>query len=291
MVLVIVDIEGFLLLGLFLAFASYLALSWQFSVEIAALFFAVFLIHELGHAVAIKMIGEEVVAIRFVPFLGAITVGSQPKNALTEAIVALGGTTVSFLAAMVLFTVPYVFGWPIDTGVEDGRAIYSSGALAHKACSAVLIINLVQLLPVSPLDGSKVVTAMLSGLSKRISLAFVLVATASSAVLLFLTKSYLFGFLAVIAVVLLLAQFKTPASLPYTSATKKQSALIGGLYAAHVLSFSTMFAILAFLFLQQTAEKKGKTVDELINYAFCIAPQVFTASEGDILELDHCGRL
>lgn len=99
-------------------------------------------VHEMGHLVAAKQKGIKTSPAIFIPFLGAaIGMKEQPKDAATEAYLAYGGPLaglISILPAVVLFYFTHQPIWAL---------VILLGAF----------INLLNLLPASPLDGGRIV--------------------------------------------------------------------------------------------------------------------------------------
>merc|ERR1712216_327341 len=59
------------------------------------------LIHEMGHAIAMRYLGVPVGPIVFLPFIGAaVKMPSLPQTASQEAIIALAGPLLGTLAAL-----------------------------------------------------------------------------------------------------------------------------------------------------------------------------------------------
>jgi Zn-dependent protease len=111
----------------------------------AAGFVVLILIHELGHALIMARKGLRTSPIVFVPFVGAlIAVKDQFRDALVESETAYGGPAAGALAATASF-----IGWRV-TGNEF---------LLHLSYLGFLL-NLFNLIPVSPLDGGRIVTAV-----------------------------------------------------------------------------------------------------------------------------------
>ncbi|MFM9280146.1 M50 family metallopeptidase [Paenibacillus jiagnxiensis] len=111
--------------------------------------FAIVLIHELGHAAAAALLGVRVVSIQLLPFGGVAEVedrGCLP--AWKEIIIALAGPLQNGLMIMALLFLKS-FNW-----VNNDFAAY--------AIHGNVIIALFNLLPVLPLDGGKIVQALLS---------------------------------------------------------------------------------------------------------------------------------
>jgi Zn-dependent protease len=118
------------------------AFGWRY----AAGFVALLLIHELGHYVAARRRGLSVGAPIFIPFVGAyIALKEQPHDVETEAYVAIAGPVVGSFGAFAIYGL--------------GRSQDSNLLLA--VSYAGFLLNLFNLLPISPLDGGRI-TAILS---------------------------------------------------------------------------------------------------------------------------------
>ena len=129
---------GSLLLSLW-AYAVFFG--WQFAIGFIALLF----IHELGHAAVMRWQGIKTTPILFVPFMGAVIgMKEMPKNVFAEAQMALGGPILGSLGALGCLGLWQVTGAPIFI------------ALAYSG----LLLNLFNLLPVSPLDGGRAMAAI-----------------------------------------------------------------------------------------------------------------------------------
>ena len=115
---------------------------WRFAAGFVGLLF----IHEMGHYLAARQRGLPVRLPALIPFVGAYTsMPGLPPNVETEAYVAFAGPFVGTLAAF------GVYFWSQHTGSALLLAIAYSGFL----------LNLFNLLPLSPLDGGRI-TAVLS---------------------------------------------------------------------------------------------------------------------------------
>jgi hypothetical protein len=114
---------------------------WTFALGFVVLLF----IHEMGHVWVAKRKGLSVSAPIFIPFLGAmILLKRQPKDAVTEAAVALGGPALGSVAALLCLGIGF---W---TGSEVWYALAYVGAF----------VNLLNLLPLHPLDGGRIAVAV-----------------------------------------------------------------------------------------------------------------------------------
>lgn len=126
---------------LFMIFVYSQMFGWAYGLGFVLLIFA----HEMGHYIAAKKVNVDVSGPVFIPFVGAfISMKDEPDNAVTEAIIAAGGPILGSLGALacVLF---YVL-----TSNQLFLALAYSG----------FFINLFNLIPIHPLDGGRIVTAI-----------------------------------------------------------------------------------------------------------------------------------
>jgi Zn-dependent protease len=115
---------------------------WPYAVGFVLLIF----IHEMGHFVAARQRGLDVGAPTFIPFVGAwIQLKDLPHDVETEAYVGLAGPLAGSAAALACFEVARWQG---------------SGLMLALAYSGFML-NLFNLVPVSPFDGGRV-TAVIS---------------------------------------------------------------------------------------------------------------------------------
>ncbi len=122
---------------------------WAYAL-IAPVYFAVGLVlmifvHEMGHVIAAKRKGLPVSAPVFIPFLGAlITMKKNPLDAVTEAYIAFGGPILGTIGACIAYLI----------GVEFQSPVFISIAYIG------FYLNLINLLPIHPLDGGRIATAV-----------------------------------------------------------------------------------------------------------------------------------
>lgn len=110
---------------------------WQFAAGFVVLIF----IHELGHAIVLHREGIPAGAPVFIPFVGAfIAMQGRPRDAAVEARVAIGGPILGSLGA-----------W---AALGAGLFVHSPLLVALGHVGAML--NLFNLIPVSPLDGGRI---------------------------------------------------------------------------------------------------------------------------------------
>jgi Zn-dependent protease len=125
---------------------SMLAYSWIFGWRYAVGFVLLIFIHEMGHYLAARQRGLPVGAPTFIPFVGAwIEMKQMPHDVETEAYVGFAGPLAGTVASMACY------GLARQTGSELLLALAYSGCM----------LNLFNLIPVSPLDGGRI-TAIIS---------------------------------------------------------------------------------------------------------------------------------
>jgi Zn-dependent protease len=128
--------------SMLVSIAAYsLFFGWTFAVG----FVLLLLVHEMGHVIQLRREGIKASAPMFIPFLGAVVAAkSLGENATAEARVGLAGPVLGSLGAAALIPV-YLL-----TGDELWRALAFTG----------FFLNLINLLPVVPLDGGRAMAAM-----------------------------------------------------------------------------------------------------------------------------------
>ena len=132
-----------------LTFASFFAL---FGWSTAAILLGVVVIHELGHVVALRWAGIPVRGIYFVPFFGGVAIGdSLGASEVTRGFVALMGPALSMLT----------------TSIFALLSLQNSEPLLADLALMSALLNGFNLLPVLPLDGGRVLQALMSRLPIR----------------------------------------------------------------------------------------------------------------------------
>lgn len=125
---------------------SMLAYSWIFGWWYAVGFVLLLFCHEMGHYLAARQRGLDVGAPTFIPFVGAwIQMKDMPHNVETEAYVGFAGPVIGSVAAIACLALSRYF---------------HSDLLLALAYSG-LMLNLFNLIPISPLDGGRI-TAIIS---------------------------------------------------------------------------------------------------------------------------------
>jgi Zn-dependent protease/CBS domain-containing protein len=118
----------------------------------ALLFFASVLIHELAHSLVAKAQGIPVQEIRLFIFGGASKLTGEPASPPSAALVALAGPLTSIVLALLCGLAAFGAGMTTPAGV----------VLAYLA-TANTIVGVFNLLPAYPMDGGRVLQAILWG--------------------------------------------------------------------------------------------------------------------------------
>lgn len=163
LLLALVKIKAVTTLGtMFISVAAYaLAFGWPFAVGFVLLIF----VHEMGHVIQLRREGVEASAPIFIPFLGAVIAAkSLGEDAVAEARVGLAGPILGTIGTLIPLAV-----W-LATGSDLWRALAYVG----------FFINLINLLPVLPLDGGRAMAV----LGPKVWIAGILVAVAAAVIFL-----------------------------------------------------------------------------------------------------------
>jgi len=135
---------GFASITALISIAVYsLIFGWPFAIGLVALLF----VHEMGHALVMKLKGIPIGGLIFIPLLGAaVFMRQMPKNAKDEAEVGIAGPIAGAIAASICFF--------IAQAQSDPHSIWMF--LAYFG----FFINLFNLVPIVPFDGGRVLAAI-----------------------------------------------------------------------------------------------------------------------------------
>lgn len=125
---------------------------------ILALFGCVVL-HEYGHILTARQFGIATRDITLLPIGGIASVERMPERPGQELLVALAGPAVNALIAFVLIA---VFGADLDAGVTTGTMDDLKIGFATRLALANVMLALFNLIPAFPMDGGRVLRALLS---------------------------------------------------------------------------------------------------------------------------------
>ncbi|HSS39590.1 MAG TPA: site-2 protease family protein, partial [Polyangia bacterium] len=148
--------KGVLFLGSLIASAAVMlasSSSWQGLGMVLPILF----VHELGHWLAMRAFGHRDAQIAFIPMLGAATLTRTPfQKRWQEVVMLLAGPVPGIIGGIVLCAVP------------------ATRHLPHMRSLALMAIgiNVLNLLPLHPLDGGRILQALVTAGRPRLDLAF-----------------------------------------------------------------------------------------------------------------------
>jgi Zn-dependent protease len=135
----------------------------------------VIIIHEGGHFLAMKMFGYRDMKMFFIPFFGAFVSGkSNEASPLQRAIMILSGPLPGILIGSILFTL----------------SIFSDSKTLLQPALLFMVLNAINLLPVSPLDGGQFLKVLFPASNKIIQTIVTLLLIAVITWLVFKTRNY-----------------------------------------------------------------------------------------------------
>lgn len=121
------------------------AYATKFRLGLVIGFVLITLIHEVGHAVVIRAKGLRTGFMVFIPFIGgAVTLKDQPRSAYDDAQIGLAGPIAGTLASLVSLQ---IYKW-------------TDNPLYLLIASVGFVLNLLNLLPLGPLDGGRISAAI-----------------------------------------------------------------------------------------------------------------------------------
>jgi len=183
---------------------------WPFAVGFVLLIF----VHEMGHVIVLRREGIPAGAPVFIPFLGAfIAMKGRPRDAYVEAKVAIGGPVTGSLAAWAVLAAGFAFDRPFLV------------TLGHTG----ILLNLFNLIPVSPLDGGRIAGVFTRG--------FWLAGYALGVVALVVTRSPILFLVLVVGLLTLWQRWRNPVP-GYDHVPRTQRLAIGLAFAALVVALA-----------------------------------------------------
>ena len=138
-----------------------------FGKDVGLFLSAILVLHEFGHWLAMRLTGQPASKFLLIPFIGGLAIPSQShKSLFHDAICTLMGLGFSALICLILLVVHSVTGAAYIDALgtfQYGPDKYWGriGLMALLAAAGIGILNLIQLIPVLPLDGGHVLRAIL----------------------------------------------------------------------------------------------------------------------------------
>jgi stage IV sporulation protein FB len=150
--------------------ALYLVLGYYIfhSFEMLLLITAIVVFHELGHFFAMKAFRYKDLGIFFIPLLGAYVSGNKREVSQKEsAIILLAGPLPGIIVGIVLFLID-----------KNNPGTYYSNISLEKAALLFIFLNIINLIPVYPLDGGQLLNRVFFNEESWLSKVFVILSAA-----------------------------------------------------------------------------------------------------------------
>jgi Zn-dependent protease/CBS domain-containing protein len=187
-------------------------------VALMLVLFACIVLHELGHALMARRFGIATRDITLLPIGGMARLERMPERPVQEFLVALAGPVVTLLIAVTLFAWLRLSGdWRPLEAISVAR-----GAFVEQVMMANVALLLFNLLPAFPMDGGRVLRAILAARTDYVS-ATVRAASLGQGIAFLLALVGLFSNLFLVIV----AFFVWIAAAEEAAAVQKRSALAG----------------------------------------------------------------
>ncbi len=155
----ITSLALYLILGYYI-FPSYIML---------LLITAIVIIHEMGHFLAMKYYGYSDLGIFFIPLLGAYVSGTKREVSQTEsAVIILAGPLPGIIFGILFFF--------IDSNSTEGY--YPLDISLSQIALLFIILNLINLLPIYPLDGGQLLNRVFLDEESIVSKLFIFLSAA-----------------------------------------------------------------------------------------------------------------
>ena len=155
------------------------------AIAAAVLFLASILLHELAHAVVGRRLGVEIRRITLFVFGGMAHMEGEPRTWQAELGMAIAGPLASLGLGVLFLILAQVIAGPIPVDPEDpARGLAQVGPVATLLLwlgPVNIILGLFNLVPGFPLDGGRVLRAVLWGLTGDLTRSTLLAATVGQA--------------------------------------------------------------------------------------------------------------
>jgi Zn-dependent protease len=166
-----------------------------FGVIVFVLLFVIVVLHELGHSFAAQYYGVPVRQIVLLPIGGVAQLERMPEAPRQEFVIAIAGPLVNFVLALGLYVVGLAVGHDFGSfslaAMYDNMSRYSPAALFNYLFMTNLFLGIFNLIPAFPMDGGRVLRALLAMQTSYVRATQIAVAVGQGLAMLF----GLYGFL------------------------------------------------------------------------------------------------
>jgi stage IV sporulation protein FB len=153
----------------FISLALYLLIGYYFFSAnwiLLLILTAIVIFHEFGHFLAMKMYHYKELGIFFIPLLGAYASGTKREVSQKQStIILLAGPLPGIIVGIVLFLV---------TKDQFTEMSYQTFSLLRNTAALLIFLNVLNLLPIYPLDGGQLLNRLFLDESKIIGKIFVI---------------------------------------------------------------------------------------------------------------------
>ncbi len=133
------------------------------SIGFVLAFFACVVMHEYGHALTARRYGIPTKNITLLPIGGVASLEKMPENPKEELLVAIAGPAVNVVIAILIFLYMQIAGLELPTTqLEDPSQLSLSQMFIPNLLLVNVILVLFNLIPAFPMDGGRVLRALLS---------------------------------------------------------------------------------------------------------------------------------
>jgi len=162
---------------------------WMAAVVTGLLFFAALLLHELAHSLVAKTRGLRVRAITLFALGGVSQIETEASDAKSEFWIAIAGPLTSAVIGLVLVVIAWVNGWKL--GTEPALPVISVLVWLGYINITLALFNMI---PGYPLDGGRVLRAVIWWITRNADRSTRLAAQVGQAVAFLFILSGLFRF-------------------------------------------------------------------------------------------------
>ncbi len=175
------------------AAGSLAAYAWLFSMQFAIALILCLVFHEYGHIKAMKYFGMKTKGIYFIPFFGGMAVSEDKINTRWQNVVI---SIMGPFFGLILSVVALVGYWITDIEILAGIAAFNA------------LLNLVNLLPVLPLDGGHILKSITFSVNSIVGLIACIVGAVLGVYFSYSFGMVLLGFLLAIGSIEILLEWK-----------------------------------------------------------------------------------